>query len=109
MDTPVIYRREPSDPAGHRYRITLTVPQPDPAGQRLALPAWIPGSYLIRDFSRQVETLQARAAGRPVAVAKLDNHTWQAAPCAGPLQVDHTVYAWDLSVDRKSTRLNSSH
>src|SRR3546814_145136 len=107
MDTPVIYRLEPGDPAGHRYRITLTVPQPDPAGQRLALPAWIPGSYLIRDFSRQVETLQARAAGRPVAVAKLDNHTWQAAPCAGPLQVDYTVYAWDLSV--RGAHLDETH
>ena len=107
MDTPVIYRLEPSDPAGHRYRITLTVPHPDPAGQRLALPAWIPGSYLIRDFSRQVETLQARAAGRPVAVTKLDNHTWQAAPCAGPLQVDYTVYAWDLSV--RGAHLDETH
>jgi len=107
MDTPVIYRLEPHDPAGHRYRITLTVPEPDPAGQRLALPAWIPGSYLIRDFSRQVETLQARANGRPVAVAKRDNHTWQAAPCDGPLQVDYTVYAWDLSV--RGAHLDETH
>ncbi|HYG07435.1 MAG TPA: M61 family peptidase, partial [Stenotrophomonas sp.] len=80
MNTPVIYRLEPHDPAGHRYRVTLTVPEPDPAGQQLALPAWIPGSYLIRDFSRQIESLQARAAGRRLAVTKLDNHTWQAEP-----------------------------
>ena len=107
MDTPVIYRLQPHDPAGHRYRITLTVPEPDPNGQRLALPAWIPGSYLIRDFSRQVETLQARADGRLVAITKLDNHTWQAARCSGPLQVDYTVYAWDLSV--RGAHLDESH
>jgi len=107
MNTPVIYRLEPHDPAGHRYRITLTVPEPDPAGQRMALPAWIPGSYLIRDFSRQVETLAARAGGQPVAVTKLDNHTWQAAPCQGPLQVDYTVYAWDLSV--RGAHLDETH
>ncbi|CCJ61047.1 peptidase, M61 glycyl aminopeptidase family protein [Bordetella bronchiseptica MBORD675] len=106
-DTPVIYRLEPHDPAGHRYRITLTVAEPAPEGQRLALPAWIPGSYLIRDFSRQIETLAARAGGRPVAVNKVDNHTWQVAPCSGPLQVDYTVYAWDLSV--RGAHLDESH
>ncbi|MDM9558367.1 MULTISPECIES: M61 family metallopeptidase [Bordetella] len=107
MNTPVIYRLEPRDPAGHRYHVTLTVPEPDPAGQRLALPAWIPGSYLIRDFSRQIETLGARAGGRPVAVTKRDNHTWQAAPCDGPLQVEYTVYAWDLSV--RGAHLDETH
>lgn len=107
MDTSVIYRLEPHDPAGHRYRITLTIPEPDPAGQRLTLPAWIPGSYLIRDFSRQIETLRARADGKPVAVTKTDNHTWQIAPCTGPLQVDYVVYAWDLSV--RGAHLDETH
>ncbi|AZY50550.1 peptidase M61 [Bordetella avium] len=106
-DAPVIYRLEPHDPAGHRYRITLGVARPDPNGQLLSLPAWIPGSYLIRDFSRQIETLSARAGGRPVAVMKRDNHTWQAAPCEGPLVIDYTVYAWDLSV--RGAHLEESH
>lgn len=107
MDTSVIYRLEPHDLAGHRFRITLTIAQPDPEGQRLSLPAWIPGSYLIRDFSRQIETLTARAAGRAVRVTKTDNHTWRVAPCAGPLQVDYVVYAWDLSV--RGAHLDETH
>ncbi|HYG44886.1 MAG TPA: PDZ domain-containing protein, partial [Bordetella sp.] len=74
---------------------------------QLALPAWIPGSYLIRDFSRQIESLQARAAGRRLAVTKLDNHTWQAEPCEGPLRVEYTVYAWDLSV--RGAHLDETH
>jgi len=105
--TPLLYRLWPHDPAGHRYRITLTVPSPSPEGQRLSMPAWIPGSYLIRDFSRQVESLAAHAGGRRVPVQKLDNHTWQAAPCDGPLQVEYTVYAWDLSV--RGAHLDETH
>ena len=81
---PVLYRLWPQDPAGHRYRITLTVAEPAADGQRLSLPAWIPGSYLIRDFSRQIESLTAYSGARRVTVNKLDNHTWQAAPCDGP-------------------------
>jgi len=107
MDTTVIYRLEPHDPAGHRFRLVLTIPEPDPAGQRLTLPAWIPGSYLIRDFSRQIETLHARAQGKPVRVAKTDNHTWQVAPCRGPLHVEYIVYAWDLSV--RGAHLDETH
>ena len=80
---PVLYRLWPQDPAGHRYRITLTVAEPAADGQRLSLPAWIPGSYLIRDFSRQIESLTAYSGARRVTVNKLDNHTWQAAPCDG--------------------------
>ncbi|WP_019937689.1 M61 family metallopeptidase [Bordetella sp. FB-8] len=106
-DTAILYRLQPHDPAGHRYRVALTVARPDPQGQRLALPAWIPGSYLIRDFSRQIETLAARSAGRAVPVEKIDNHTWQAAPCDGPLQVEYTVYAWDLSV--RGAHLDETH
>lgn len=62
------------------------------------MPAWIPGSYLIRDFSRQIETLHASSQGQAVAVAKTDSHSWLCAPCAGPLKLEYTVYAWDLSV-----------
>ena len=56
-----------------------------------------PGSYLIRDFSRQIESLAAYSGARRVAVDKLDNHTWQAAPCDGRC-ASNTRSAWDLSV-----------
>jgi predicted metalloprotease with PDZ domain len=104
---PVIYRLQPYDPAGHRFRIVLTIEAPDPDGQSLTLPAWIPGSYLIRDFSRQIETLKVRAAGRAVPVTKTDNHTWKTAPTQGPLTVEYTVYAWDLSV--RGAHLDETH
>src|SRR5690606_10532086 len=101
------YQVRLADPAGHRYTIRLTIPSPDPAGQSLRLPAWIPGSYLIRDFARQIETLQAHAGDAPVAVRKTDSHTWRCAPCAGPLTVDYQVYAWDLSV--RGAHFDDSH
>jgi len=95
---PVLYRVDPYDPAGHRLRVVMTVDDPDPAGQVLALPAWIPGSYLIRDFARQVETIRASCRAQPVRIQKIDNHAWRCAAVRGPLRVEYTVYAWDLSV-----------
>jgi predicted metalloprotease with PDZ domain len=42
-----------------------------------------------------------------VALTKLDKHTWQAAPCAGPLTLSYEVYAWDLSV--RAAHLDQNH
>jgi len=85
----------------------MTVPDPDPDGQALALPAWIPGSYLIRDFARQIETIRAWCGEEPIELAKLDNHTWRSAPVQGALRVKYTVYAWDLSV--RGAHFDESH
>ncbi|MEI6115526.1 MAG: peptidase M61, partial [Burkholderiales bacterium] len=103
----ITYSLEPFDPAGHRFRVVMTIPRPDPAGQVVSLPAWIPGSYLIRDFARHIEAIDARAGATRLAVTKSGNHSWRIAPCAGPLQITTVVYAWDLSV--RGAHLDESH
>mgnify|MGYP003111773084 FL=1 len=65
----------------------------------LSLPAWIPGSYLLRDFSRQIQDIRAHdAQNAPVTITKTGSHSWQCAPCHGALHIEYRVYAWDLSV-----------
>jgi predicted metalloprotease with PDZ domain len=63
------------------------------------LPVWIPGSYMVREFARNIVTLRAfNEAGRKVRIEKTDKHTWQAAPVNGALTLRYEVYAWDMSV-----------
>ena len=97
---PIRYTIVPKQPAAHLFEVTVTVTDPDPAGQRFTLPTWIPGSYMIREFARNIVTLRAvNEAGRKVRIEKLDKQTWQAAPVkAGALTLRYEVYAWDLSV-----------
>ena len=97
----------PASPEAHLFEVSCTVDSPDPAGQRFALPAWIPGSYMIREFARHIVRIEATSRGRRVALEKLDKHTWRAAPCAGPLTVTCEIYAWDLSV--RAAHLDQSH
>jgi predicted metalloprotease with PDZ domain len=104
---PVRYRIRPIDPAAHLFEVECIVADPDPAGQRFALPAWIPGSYLIRDFARHIVSIHAASRGTDVALAKLDKHTWRAAPCRGPLTVTAEVYGWDQSV--RGAHLDATH
>jgi len=92
------YILSPSNPAAHLFAVALEIPDPDPEGQRVMLPAWIPGSYMVRDFARHVVSLGAESEGRELAVDKVDKQTWRCAPCDGPLRIEYSVYAWDWSV-----------
>jgi predicted metalloprotease with PDZ domain len=94
----VHYRVEAADPHAHIFHVTLTIAEPQ-ALQRLSLPVWIPGSYLVREFSRHLQRLVARQDSRHVAVHQLDKCSWQV-DCvpSSPLVVSYEVYAFDNSV-----------
>ncbi|MDQ1924365.1 M61 family metallopeptidase [Massilia pseudoviolaceinigra] len=101
------YAIVPKDLGAHLFDVTVTVAAPSPDGQVFALPAWIPGSYMIREFSRNIVQIRAESNGKPVALTKLDKHCWQADPVAGALTVQYEVYAWDLSV--RAAHLDQTH
>ena len=94
----IAYRVDLADPASHRYRVTLTVPSPA-ACQRLSLPVWIPGSYMVREFARHLSGLSARQGRQAVPLRQLDKTTWEA-DCTGrsALVLSYEVYAFDASV-----------
>ena len=101
-DLPAIqYTIWPADLHGHRFRVKLHITNPDPAGQLLQMPAWIPGSYLIRDFSKQIESIEAYSivdARKKIALERIDNDHWRLPPVSGSIEVLTTVYAFDSSV-----------
>ncbi len=103
----ILYRITPIDPAGHLFAIELHISKPTPKGQILSLPTWIPGSYLVRDFSRHIQGLTATDGKKDLPLTKLDNHTWQIAPSTKAITVRYRVYAWDLSV--RAAHLDESH
>ncbi|MCK5664304.1 MAG: M61 family peptidase, partial [Thiotrichaceae bacterium] len=78
------YKISSANPAGHYFDITLTVPAPDPSGQVLRLPAWIPGSYMIRDFARNIIEIDALSNNVPVTLIQQDKSSWLLENCAGP-------------------------
>jgi len=94
----VHYRVEAADPHAHLFQVTLSIVQPA-AQQRVSLPVWIPGSYLVREFSKNLQRLAGRQDGRPVAVQQIDKCNWQV-ECvpSQELLLTYEVYAFDNSV-----------
>ena len=92
------YLVEAADLHAHLYGVTLTIAQPS-AHQQVSLPVWIAGSYMVREFSKQVLNISARQGNRALAVHQLDKCTWDI-DCtdAAPLTVHYRVHAHDDSV-----------
>src|ERR1700722_6297662 len=107
MKNAIYYTIVPKDLSGHLFEVSVTVEKSAVEGQVFALPAWIPGSYMIREFARNIVQISAESGGKNVALTKLDKHSWQAAPCAKPLTVRYQAYAWDLSV--RAAHLDQTH
>src|SRR4051794_31428310 len=86
-------------PARHTADIELRF-TPDGDTADVTMPAWCPGSYLIRDYARFVRDLEARGDdGQPRRVTKVDKQTWRIERAgARELTVHYTVYGHDLTV-----------
>ncbi|EZQ09980.1 M61 family metallopeptidase [Acinetobacter sp. Ver3] len=92
------YQIEFDDFRQHLIHVTVRfVAQPT---QVLSLPTWIPGSYLIREFSKHIESVRAYDEdGRILKIRKNEKNKWQLFNTDFELiTVEYDVYAYDLSV-----------
>ena len=82
----------------HTWCVTLHVLNPR-AKQQFQLPVWIPGSYLVREFSKQLSDMQATQLGQTLKIQQVDKCTWQTnCKAKQALQLQYKVYAHDNSV-----------
>ncbi len=94
----VHYQVEVLDLHAHLWQVTLTIAKPR-ALQLLQLPVWIPGSYMVREFSKQLSFVKANQQGCECAVTQTAKATWQVqADEAQALIVHYQVHAYDASV-----------
>ncbi len=95
------------NPNNHLFKVKLVIESPDSDGQKLSLPNWIPGSYMIRDFAKNIVSMTASCDDKQRSIEKLDKSSWQVVGCESPLVIEYEIYALDLSV--RSAHLDNSH
>ena len=99
LNTPGIrYIVQASAVDAHLFDISLHIAQPA-AQQLLSLPVWIPGSYLVREFAKNLQGLSATQNGQRIPVSQLSKNQWKIACNAdAACVVSYQVCAYDTSV-----------
>ncbi|MCF6282518.1 MAG: PDZ domain-containing protein [Candidatus Polarisedimenticolaceae bacterium] len=92
------YQIIPYQPEAHIYRVIIDIPSPDKSGQILSMPAWISGSYMVRDFAKNIVSIAAVSQGEVLEIGQIDKQKWRISATCNPIKVTYDVYAWDLSV-----------
>ena len=80
-----------------------------PAQAEIQMPVWTPGSYLVREYARHVESFAAQdASGNTLVWRKTNKNTWQIdAGSTKEIVVKYNVYANELTV--RTNELNDDH
>jgi predicted metalloprotease with PDZ domain len=99
-------------PETHLFEVTLTICNWQQPWLDLKMPVWTPGSYLVREYSKQLQDFQAISQNMPLPWQKLAKNHWrletqQPTTQAQPIQIRYRIYAHELSV--RTNHLDSSH
>jgi len=65
----------------------------------LKMPVWTPGSYLVREFSKNVESFNAEAKGKTIEAKKIRKNIWRVSTQnVSSIKIHYKVYAFEWSV-----------
>jgi predicted metalloprotease with PDZ domain len=105
----IIYTIAMPKPHSHLFHVQIDIDRVQHGEVRLSLPAWTPGSYMIREFARHVQEFQAvDDQGNRLPWRKTRKDTWLIeAGAATRVIVTYHVYAFDLTV--RTSHLDGSH
>ena len=95
----VHYTVRPAAPLEHRGQFTVDLEGVTAPAVDLVLPSWVPGSYVIRNYSRGFRDFQARREpeGSPLSVERVDKARWRVrTDGATHVHVEYSVYGHEL-------------
>lgn len=104
-DAAIEYKIKVKNATEHLFEVSMLVTLPENRQTEntsviVALPAWIPGSYMIRDFSRNLHDLQATDSN--VSISQIDKQQWKVSATSQAeltqFSLTYLIYAFDLSV-----------
>jgi predicted metalloprotease with PDZ domain len=97
---PIRYTLSFPAPHTHYIEVAAVVPTDRRPEVELMMAVWTPGSYLIREYERNVESVTASGqGGRAIAIEKSDKNRWRVTTGGAPtVTVKYRVYAREMTV-----------
>jgi predicted metalloprotease with PDZ domain len=99
-ERPIQYVARFPAPQTHYVEVEAHIPTDGKAALDLMMPVWTPGSYMVRDYSRNIEKLEAHdAAGHPLAIEKTRKNHWRVTTEGAPaLVLNYRTYGHEMTV-----------
>jgi predicted metalloprotease with PDZ domain len=98
-----------SQPQTHLFEVQLTVSNWTEEILDLKMPVWTPGSYLVREYSKQLQDFTAiSGTGEKLIATKLAKHHWQVRlDSSDEIQINYRMFANELTV--RTNHLDATH
>lgn len=93
----VSYSIDLNDYCAHIFIVTMHI-EGASKNQRLSMPTWTPGSYMIREFAQHVMSIEAKDDGRITSVVKTNKNTFEVGNASRDVTVTYRVYGFDSSI-----------
>lgn len=105
----ITYEISFSEPQAHYVDVAMQISGLKGEYLDLKMPVWTPGSYLIREFSKNVESFEAfNTAGASLNAQKVNKNTWRVTTQKNAsIKVSYRVYAFEISV--RTSFVDESH
>ena len=102
----IAYHVTVAAPDTHQAHVRVEVSDA-PESFRFSIPAWTPGSYLLREFARYLGEPSVSAGGRSVGCAKVAKGTWEISGGGGTVSIEYDLYGHELTV--RTPHIDGSH
>ncbi|WP_316837718.1 M61 family metallopeptidase [Pedobacter nutrimenti] len=87
------------EPQAHYAEVEMNISGINKDYIDVKMPVWAPGSYLVREFAKQVEGFSATAGGKQAKFEKVRKNTWRVYTSkASALKINYRVYGFEISV-----------
>ncbi|WP_285009458.1 M61 family metallopeptidase [Pedobacter faecalis] len=88
-----------TEPQAHYAEIEMTISGLKKDHVDIRMPVWAPGSYLVREFSKNIEGLTASANSKSIRTEKIRKNAWRIYSAnANSVKIKYRIYAFEVSV-----------
>lgn len=92
----------------HYVDIEMKISGLDQKELSLKMPVWTPGSYMVREFSKNIETISAANDGKALPIKKVRKNIWHVNTNGiNTVTVKYRVYAFEISV--RTSFIDAAH
>ena len=97
---PITYTLRFPEPNSHYLEVEAVIPTAGQTEVELMMAVWTPGSYLIREFARNLEDISARTpSGSPLTLSSTRKNRWRVATDgADSVVLTYRAYSREMSV-----------